>query len=127
MQLQHRVKAIRGWVGSGYLLVLANIFAIACALPGEKGDVFAADAEAFEAIVRSQMSDSANSGFLRVDSRPAGDKDILSGPPPTASGLDPDSSADPVPESDTRTISDQRKDILRNLHVEEGGPFVYPE
>lgn len=127
MQLGDRVKAIRGWAQSGCSVLLVNVFAIACALPHEQRDVVAADAETFEAIVRSQMSDSASSGFLRVDSRPAGDKDILSGPPPTATGLDPDSAGDSVPEGDARMITDQRKEILRDLKVEEGGPFVYPE
>ena len=108
-------------------MLLVNGFAIACALPHEQRDVVAADAETFEAIVRSQMSDSASPGFLRVDSRPAGDKEILSGPPPTATGLDPDSAGDSVPEGDARMITDQRKEILHDLHVEEGGPFDYPE
>ncbi len=103
------------------------MLAIACGLPREQNASVAADAETFEAIVRSQLSDSVGSAFLRVDSRPAGDKDILSGPPPSSAGLDPDSSADSIPDVDARLISDQRKDILRDLHVEEGGPFVYPE
>ena len=127
MQLGDYVKAIRGWARSGCSLLLAGVFAIACAIPHEERDVVAADAETFEAIVRSQMSDSASSGFLRVDSRPAGDKEILPGPPATATGLDPDSASDSVPEGDARMITDQRKEILHDLHVEEGGPFVYPE
>lgn len=127
MQLGDRVKVIRGWAQSGCLVLLVGAFPIACALPRGERDIVAADAETFEAIVRSQMSDSASSGFLRVDSRPAGDKDILSAPPPTATGLDPDSTGDSVPDGDAKTIADQRKDILHDLHVEEGGPFVYPE
>jgi hypothetical protein len=100
---------------------------LACAQPREQHEILAADAETFEAIVRSQLSDSVGTAFLRVDSRPAGDKEILASTPSTAGGLDPDSSADSVPESDTRAIADQRKEILRDLHVEEGGPFIYPQ
>ena len=76
--------------------------------------------------MRSQMSDSVSAGFLRVDSRPAGDKELLA-PTSASPGFDADSSADSAPDADPAMIADQRKDILRDLHVEEGGPFVYPE
>ncbi len=125
VQLEVAVKIIRAW-RLEHLPLPAVALAIACGLPREQREIVAADAETFEAIVRSQLSDSVGSAFLRVDSRPAGDKDILSPPPPSATGLDPDSTADSVPDVDARVITDQRKDILRDLHVEEGGPFVYP-
>ncbi|HKR08609.1 MAG TPA: hypothetical protein VJS39_05425 [Gemmatimonadaceae bacterium] len=105
--------------------MIATFLAVACAIPREQRQLAAADAETFEAIVRSQMSDSVNAGFLRVDSRPAGDKELLS-PTPEPAGFDPDSLSDTVAESATRIIADQRKEILNDLHVEEGGPFVYP-
>jgi hypothetical protein len=100
--------------------------AIACVPPREQREMLAADAETFEAIVRSQLTDSVNTGFLRVDSRPAGDKDILTAPPPSSAGLDPDSSTESQP-TDSRRVIDQRKDILNDLRVEEGGPFDYPQ
>jgi hypothetical protein len=103
------------------------ILCFACAMPAEQREIATADAESFEAIVRSQMSDSVGPGFLRVDSRPAGDKEILAPTPPTSEGFDPDSSLAAAKETDTGLIADQRKEILRDLHVEEGGPFVYPD
>ena len=120
------MKTIRRWGQSGQFLA-TTAFALACTLPREQREVLSADAETFEAIVRSQISDSVGTAFLRVDSRPAGDKEILASTPSTAGGFDPDSSADSVRESDVKAIADQRKDILRDLHVEEGGPFVYPQ
>jgi len=126
VQLGSVVKIIRAR-RLEHLPLAAVTLAIACALPREQRGVLAADAETFQSIVRSQMGDSVSTGFLRVDSRPAGDKDILSAPPPSATGLDPDSATDPATDGDSRAVVDQRKDILRDLHVEEGGPFVYPE
>ena len=126
MQTEVCVKTIRRWGQSGHFLA-ATAFALACALSREHHEIMGADAETFEAIVRSQLSDSVGTAFLRVDSRPAGDKEILASTPSTAGGLDPDSLPDSVPESDTRAIADQRKEILRDLHVEEGGPFDYPQ
>lgn len=120
------MKIIRRW-RLEHLPLRAVPLVIACGLPREQREIVAADAETFQAIVLSQLSDSVSSGFLRVDSRPAGDKDILSSPPPSSAGLDPDSSADSIPDADAKLISDQRKEILRDLHVEEGGPFVYPQ
>lgn len=105
----------------------ATAIAIACALPREQREILAADAETFQAIVRSQMSDSAGTAFLRVDARPAGDKEILASTPSAAGGLDPDSAGDSLPEGDARSIADQRNAILRDLHIEEGGPFDYPK
>ena len=126
MQAELPVKVIRRRRRSATLL-LATTGAIACALPREQREILAADAETFEAIVRSQISDSVGTAFLRVDSRPAGDKEILSSTPSTAGGLDPDSAADSLPERDARSISDQRRAILHDLNVEEGGPFDYPQ
>ena len=128
MQLGRVVKCIKWERQSARcrMIALAAI-SIACAAPQEQRDIAAADAETFETIVRSQISDSVNPGFLRVDSRPAGDKEILAPPPPTSAGLDADSSVDTIADPDQRMITDQRKEILNDLHVEEGGPFVYPD
>ena len=128
MQLYAVVKAIQTANHSAFSgLIVAAIISIACVEPRAQREIAAADAETFQAIVQSQMSDSVSAGFLRVDARPAGDKELLA---PTASstpGYDPDSSSDSVPDADPGLITDQRKEILRDLHVEEGGPFVYPE
>ncbi len=121
------VKAIQGQRQSAHWVLIAAIsLASGCAAPPEQRALAAADAETFEAIVRSQTSDSASASFLRVDARPAGDKEILPASPPTSAGFDPDSSQ-AVDEGATRFIADQRKEILRDLDVEEGGPFVFPE
>lgn len=126
MQTEVSVKTIRRRRHSASLLLATAAIAIACAPPREQREILAADAETFQAIVRSQVSDSVGTAFLRVDSRPAGDKEILSSTPSTAGGLDPDS-ADSLPEVDARGVADQRKAILRDLHIEEGGPFDYPQ
>ena len=42
-------------------------------------------------------------------------------------GYDPDSATETIADADGVLFTSQRKQILRDLHVEEGGPFVYPE
>ena len=125
MQLSVDVKPIQAERHSAQLWLIVACLGAACGIPREPRELAAADAETFEAIVRSQISDSASAGFLRVDSRPAGDKELLS-PTPEPAGFDPDSLNDTVTEGATKIIADQRKEILHDLHVEEGGPFVYP-
>ena len=128
MQLSDVVKAIQSENLTASRLILAAVLSLACAQPRTQREIAEADAETFQTIVRSQMSDSVNVGFLRVDARPAGDKELLA--PATSStspGYDPDSSADSAVNADPAMIADQRKEILHDLHVEEGGPFVYPE
>jgi hypothetical protein len=90
-----------------------------------------ADAEVFETVVRSQtaitVADSAvPTGFLRVDSRPAGDSAILTATNQRSSGVELNESTDSLSASGNARIADQRKEILKDLHVEEGGPFSYP-
>jgi hypothetical protein len=112
-------------------LQLAILLVIgACnAVSGSEGELARVDAEAFEAVVRSQVperaADSAGPpGFLRVDARPAGDNGSLAlGRPAT---LDLEGLADSTSASTLATIGDQRRAILGLLRVEEGGPFVYP-
>ena len=125
MQLSVDVKVIQAERHSAWSWVIVACLGVACGMPREQRDLAAADAETFEAVVRSQMSDSMTAGFLRVDSRPAGDKELLSSTPGPA-GFDPDSLGDTVAESATRVLADQRKEILQDLHIEEGGPFSYP-
>lgn len=108
-------------------MIAVAAISFACSEPRAQREIAAADAETFEAIVRSQMSDSVSAGFLRVDSRPAGDKELLAPSTPTSPGFDADSSADSATDLNPAEIASQRKEILRDLHVEEGGPFEYPE
>ena len=127
MQLADRVKTIHAERQSARWFTAAAVISFACAVPREQREIAATDAETFQEIVRSQVIDSANPGFLRVDARPAGDKEILPPSSGTPAGFDPDSSADTVAEGATPLITDQRKEILKDLHIEEGGPFVYPD
>lgn len=92
--------------------------------------VLAADADVFESVIRSEQSpDSADSArslrVMRVDSRPVTDNDALTA---TArqTGFDLDKVSDSLSDASLARIADQRKAILRDLHVEEGGPFGYP-
>jgi hypothetical protein len=90
-----------------------------------------ADGQVFETVVRSENSitvaDSAvPTGFLRVDSRPAGDSAILVATNQRSSGVELDESPDSLSTKGEARIAEQRKEILRDLHVEEGGPFAYP-
>jgi hypothetical protein len=88
------------------------------------------DAEVFETIVRSEISlpvmpaAAGPPGFLRVDSRPVGDNTTLR--TGRVRGLDLEESADSLSSASLVRLTEQRKAILNFLHVEEGGPFVYP-
>jgi len=99
--------------------------------PGER-QVLEADAESFETIVRSQVTDSASGspGFLRVDARPGRDDAVLNGATPERQGIQLDSSASPdSPDSLARllrAVEDQRRSILDGLKVDGRGPFDYP-
>jgi hypothetical protein len=86
----------------------------------------------FETVVRaevqSSVADSATPhAFLRVDSRPAGDTAVLAGNAERAKALDPNEAGDPLSSRGLDRIIDQRKGILKLLHVEEGGAFFYPD
>ena len=90
-----------------------------------------ADAETFEAVVREQTPpNSADSAlpphFLRVDARPGGDEAVIAAATQRAIGFDLDEAGDSLSAGALAGIGDQRKAILRDLQIEEGGPFVYP-
>jgi hypothetical protein len=90
-----------------------------------------ADAEVFETVVRSEtaiaLADSTvPTGFLRVDARPAGDTAILTSSNQRSTGVELNESGDSLSANGSARISEQRKEILKDLHVDEGGPFVYP-
>ena len=102
-----------------------------CALMGDaQRQVLEADAEAFETVVRSQVTDSAAGtfGFLRVDPRPGSDAEdpALTGPVQAAPALVVPQPVDTLAGLAER-IQDQRGSILDALHVEGGGPFNYPD
>lgn len=97
-----------------------------------KREIVRVDGEIFEAVARSQFSDttaraSRAPAGLRFDARPAGDNADLSGTPERPRPLEPGSAGDSVLANTQPAIVEQRKDILRSLGIEEGGPFNYPE
>ena len=92
--------------------------------------MLSADARVFEAMVRAQISRTPDDSavalrVLRVDSRPSSDNAQLAAAPRSA-GVDLDAPPDTLPPETLARIADQRKAILADLHVEEGGPFDYP-
>jgi hypothetical protein len=116
------------WVGGGVVWVCAA----ACdSISAKDRSLVRADAEVFETIVRSEIPDKAGDstvspGFLRIDARPVGDNDALvTGEKPKA--LDLEKSTDTASAKAVTQITDQRRAILKLLHVEEGGPFLYPD
>ena len=107
------------------------LIALACRMmsPGQR-QVLEADAESFEAIVRTQITDSAAGSlvFLRVDARPGRDDAVLTGATPEPRGLD---LSDSSSSSDSLArllgaVEDQRRAILDGLNVDGSGPFSYP-
>lgn len=112
------------------IVPVALAAASACApLTDAERTLAEADGETFEVIVRSQLTDSATGafGFLRVDSRPGGDEGLLVGAVQQPRGFDLAPSSDSISARATGQIEDHRRDVLRSLRVEEGGPFSYPE
>jgi len=112
-------------------LSIAALLVTACTMmsAGQR-QVLEADAESFEAIVRSQITDSASGslGFLRVDARPGRDDAVLSGETAPRHGLDLSDSAG-SPDSLAKllaAVEDQRRSILGALKVDGSGPFNFP-
>jgi hypothetical protein len=123
-----------------HLAVASVILSIGCASAATRPTVsdsqlalLRADSAAFETVVRMELSGSEKAHDypykidpLRVDSRPDGQvsafHDVAGGT--TGSVAGPDSARDSV----TMTlVSRQRKVILKNLGVQEGGPFKYSQ
>jgi hypothetical protein len=102
-----------------------------CGYDGERG-IVRADGEIFESVVRSQISDGAEASAsatspLRFDSRPAGDNAELAASPEKPQRLELGVASDSLSVDARRVIVERRKDILKSLRIEEGGPFNYPE
>ena len=114
-----------------FLSCLAAVLFLGCASPGDR-EIVHADGEIFEAVVRSQVSDSAKleprtASAFRFDSRPVGDNTDLAVTPEHPRPLDLSDAEDTVSADALRSMVEQRKEILRSIGVEEGGPFNYPE
>jgi hypothetical protein len=127
------MKAIRfGRARLARVFALLFLEAVACdTIPGRERTLVRADAEVFETIIRSEIPDKAGDstvspGFLRFDARPVGDNAVLAGGEPTRA-LDLDKSGDSTSSKAVSQITEQRRAILKLLHVEEGGPFLYPD
>ena len=111
--------------------VAAIAIFLGCGYEGERAIVHA-DSEIFEAVARSQLSDTTErsgsaTGALRFDSRPAGDNAELAATPDHPRNLDLAAAGDSLSADAVNTIVEERKDILKTIGIEEGGPFNYPE
>src|SRR4051812_28941120 len=112
-------------------LLIVSTIALGCdASSGAARSLMAADADVFETVVRSQITPAADDSAialrsLRVDSRPVADTGPLATGASGAGNLNVDDSASVSPAALT-SVAEQRKAILADLHVEEGGPFLYP-
>ena len=89
------------------------------------------DAEAFEAVARSELiaapEDSSRSPrFLRIDSRPVDNTSILPPKPPSPAGIPFDDDSTPASAAILSRIATERSAILKRLAIEEGGPFFFP-
>jgi hypothetical protein len=117
--------------GAALLFAAALAFEQGCAAAKSERAILTADAEVFEATVRAQISQTPEDSVvarrvLRVDSHPALDDPQLASAPQRSAGVDLDAPPDTLPPETMARIADQRKAILSDLHVEEGGPFNYP-
>ena len=108
----------------------SSALVLGCMSDAER-EIVRVDGEIFESVARSQFTETTGQSpkapaGLRFDARPAGDNAELSGatnPRP----LEPGNAGDSVLANTQPVIVEQRKDILRSLGIEEGGPFSYPE
>jgi hypothetical protein len=113
-------------------LALVLVVGQGCGAPSKaEHAVLAADAEVFETVIRSEMSpDPADSAaslrVMRVDSRPVVDNSQLAADSARHTGFDLGEVSDSLSDAGVARIADQRKAILGDLRVEEGGPFSYP-
>ena len=112
-------------------LVTAGLV-LGCASDAER-EMIRVDGEIFESVARAQVSDTTGgrstdaSAGLRFDARPAGDNTDLAGAPDRPRQLELGNPVDSVSADAQSVIVEQRKDILKSLGIEEGGPFNYSE
>jgi hypothetical protein len=106
---------------------------VACTGPSSaERSLMKADGDVFETIVQSEITPAGDDSAialrsLRVDSRPVADTGPLAAGATPPSPLTVDSSADSLSPTALAKVAEQRKAILSDLHVEEGGPFLYPD
>jgi hypothetical protein len=115
----------------GTLSYAAAAVLLACGTSAERS-IVGADGEIFESVVRSQLVDSSQpprvaTSALRFDSRPAGDNTDLVSTPDRPRQLDLAAPSDSLSSDALSAVVEQRKDILKSIGVEEGGPFNYPD
>jgi len=89
------------------------------------------DAETFETVARSELiagtDDSSRSPrFLRIDLRPVDNTSILPPKPPSPAGIPLDLDSMPTSSATLNRIATERSAILKQLGIEEGGPFFFP-
>lgn len=107
--------------------------AVSCSgLSKSERSLMKSDAEVFETVVQSQITPAPDDSAialrsLRVDSRPFADTGALATGATSPAPLTADSSPDSLSPEALAKVAEQRKAILADLHVEEGGPFVYPD
>lgn len=126
-----RRRADTRHIGRGALAAAFLVIAACDNLSTAEREIVHTDAEAFEAVARSEMivgtEDSSRSpGFLRIDSRPVDNTSTL--PPQRAQtgiALDDDDSM-LASSAVLDRIARERRAILERLGVEEGGPFFFP-
>jgi hypothetical protein len=125
------MKAIRVDRLGTFMLALGMVAVGEGCIPPSDGrrTLMHVDAEAFEMVVRSQLSDTTTvpAGFLSVDPRPGADEEILAGAGEPVRALELPQSSDSLPASALDGITARRNDILKSLHIERGGPVSYPQ
>jgi len=112
-------------------LAVAFLTAEACdnLSPAER-ELVHTDAEVFEAVARSErvvgLDSSRLPRFLRIDSRPIDNTTLLSPQTPAPTGFALDDDSVPASSGTLTRIVRERRAILDQLGVEEGGPFFFP-
>ena len=118
---------------SSLLLAAALLTTAACSdLSRDERTLAHADAEAFEAVVRSEMQNAQSDSTalrraLRFDPRPVDNTSLVGAKTKSAPGFELDSAPVQVSAAALRRAIEQRQEILQRLEVEEGGPFLYPD
>lgn len=114
------------WISAAMLVTL-----IGCGREPQ-GAVVGADGEIFESVARDQLAAPPDTlgepaSPLRMDSRPVGDNTDLAATPERPRRLEVGEQGDSISADVAAVIAQRRKDILKSLQIEEGGPFNYPD
>jgi hypothetical protein len=88
------------------------------------------DAEVFETVAQTERVVGVDSlrfpRFLRIDSRPVENNDLLLPQTPAQTGIALQDDSMPPSSVALEGIAQERRAILERLGVEEGGPFFFP-